>query len=64
MKKQFIKPEIKGVRLRENILAGSGQDVAKLHCIPEAIACPTNLQCGGQNIAETPKPAARERLSF
>lgn len=24
MKKQFVKPEIKGIRLRENILAGSG----------------------------------------
>ena len=23
MKKQFVKPEIKGIRLRENILAGS-----------------------------------------
>ena len=24
MKKNFVKPEIKGIRLRENILAGSG----------------------------------------
>jgi hypothetical protein len=24
MKKQFVKPEIKGIRLRSNILAGSG----------------------------------------
>ena len=70
MKKQFVKPEIKGVRLRENILAGSGQQVAgcgavcEFNC-PEVNSnpipgCPTKCQ---PNI-HTDYSASRSRMSF
>lgn len=55
MKKQFVKPEIKGIRLRENILAGSGEQYAGCRRL--------TIECDG-NCTKVTVYSARERVTF
>ena len=61
MKKQFVKPEIKGIRLRENILAGSGSNIVCNFYDPNPeVAC--NAVCTYNN--PNSGAASRRRMSF